>query len=164
MNNRLIIIIAVVLILVVGSGYFLTKSSVTSLPAVATTPTPTMAIVESATSTPTVSPSEAMDMAGTPASALDSSSVREITVTGSNYKFDPATITVKKGDKVKIVFKSKGGFHDFVLDEFGVRTKVADSGEMDTAEFVADKIGTYEYYCSVGSHRQMGMVGKFIVQ
>ena len=37
-------------------------------------------------------------------------------------------------------------------------------GETDSIEFVADKVGTFEYYCSVGQHRSMGMVGKLTVE
>ena len=54
--------------------------------------------------------------------------------------------------------------HDWVLDEFNAKTKVIQGGQTDTVEFTASKAGTFEYYCSVGQHRQMGMVGKFIVQ
>ena len=38
------------------------------------------------------------------------------------------------------------------------------TGQIDEVEFVVDKAGTFEYYCSVGNHRQMGMVGKLIVE
>ena len=94
----------------------------------------------------------------------ESGNIKEITVTGANFKFTPNTITVKKGDTVRVNFKSSGGFHDFVIDEFDVQTKMVDTGLSDTVEFVANKVGTFEYYCSVGNHRQMGMVGKLIVQ
>src|SRR3989344_3583974 len=53
--------------------------------------------------------------------------------------------------------------HNFRLDEFGVATKVLKAGESETITFVADKIGEFEYYCSVGTHRAMGMIGKLIV-
>ena len=33
-----------------------------------------------------------------------------------------------------------------------------------TAEFTADKVGSFEYYCSVGSHRSMGMKGVLKVE
>jgi plastocyanin len=29
---------------------------------------------------------------------------------------------------------------------------------------VADKKGTFEYYCSVGQHRALGMKGKLVVE
>lgn len=93
-----------------------------------------------------------------------SAETKEFTVTGVNFKFDPKIITVKKGDKVKITFKSLGGFHDFVIDELNVRTPVVETGKDAIVEFTADKIGTFEYYCSVGKHRAMGMVGTLTVE
>ncbi len=90
--------------------------------------------------------------------------VKEITVEGSSFKFEPAVIRVKKGDTVNLTFKSVGTIHDFVIDELGVKTNQIGDEEEETVEFVANKAGTYEYYCSVGKHRQMGMVGKLIVE
>jgi len=56
------------------------------------------------------------------------------------------------------------GTHDFVIDEFNVATKMTKTGETDTVEFIADKAGVFEYYCSVGEHRKMGMVGTLTVE
>ncbi len=89
--------------------------------------------------------------------------VKEFTVTGSNFSFSPTALTVKKGDQVKIIFKNVGGTHDFVIDEFSVATKRISGGAEDSVTFTADKTGTFEYYCSVGSHRAMGMKGQLIV-
>ena len=91
-------------------------------------------------------------------------SQKEFTVTGQNFSFTPSTITVKKGDKVKIIFKSGDMMHDLKIDELGVATKILRAGEQDSIEFIADKAGTFEYYCSVGNHRAMGMKGTFIVK
>ena len=88
----------------------------------------------------------------------------EFTVTASNFKYDLKTIKVKKGDTVKIIFKNSEGFHDFKIDEFDVATNQIGAEEEEEVEFVADKVGTFEYYCSVGTHRKMGMVGKLIVE
>lgn len=90
--------------------------------------------------------------------------VKEITVEGSPFKFLPAEIKVKKGQTVKVVFKNMQGMHDFVVDEFSAKTKAIKAKESETVEFVADKTGTFEYYCSVGNHRSMGMKGNFIVE
>jgi len=54
--------------------------------------------------------------------------------------------------------------HDFVVDEFGAKTDTLQTGQSDTITFVADKTGTFEYYCSVGNHRAMGMKGNLIVK
>lgn len=92
------------------------------------------------------------------------SAVKEFTVVGSNFMFDPATITVNRGDKVKITFKNSGGMHDWRIDEFGVATKKIKTGEEEVLEFTADKVGTFEYYCSVGEHRMKGMKGTLTVK
>lgn len=89
---------------------------------------------------------------------------KEFVVNGSNFSFDVKTITVKKGDTVQIVFKNQDGFHDFVIDDFNVATKQIQAGQEETVEFVADKGGIFEYYCSVGNHRAMGMVGTLTVE
>lgn len=85
-------------------------------------------------------------------------------VVGGMFYFVPNDITVKKGDTVKINFINAGGFHDFVLDEFDVKTAQINGGETASVEFVADKVGIFEFYCSVGSHRQMGQKGVFTVE
>ena len=48
--------------------------------------------------------------------------VKEFTVSAQNYSFTPSTLTVNKGDRVRITFTNSGGTHDFVLDEFNVKT------------------------------------------
>lgn len=91
------------------------------------------------------------------------SSVKEFDVTGTSFKFSVTEMTVKKGDTVKIVFTNGQGTHDWVIDEFNAKTNILKAGESQTIEFVADKVGTFEYYCSVGSHRAMGMKGNLTV-
>ncbi len=90
--------------------------------------------------------------------------VKEFTVIGDNFAFAPKAMTVNKGDTVKIIFKNTQGFHDFVLDEFGVKSKQGQGPFEETLTFVADKTGSFEYYCSVGTHRQMGMKGTLTVK
>jgi plastocyanin len=99
----------------------------------------------------------------TPEITAGISKKKSFTIEGSNYKFIPSEIKVKKGDTVEIVFKNTGGMHDWVIDEFNVRTNKINSGETETITFLADKAGKYEYYCSVGQHRAMGMKGSLIV-
>jgi plastocyanin len=90
--------------------------------------------------------------------------VREFVVSGQNFSFTPSVITVKKGDKVKITFNNTQGFHDFKIDEYGVASKQSKSPTAEVLEFTADKAGSFEYYCSVGSHRAMGMKGTLKVE
>lgn len=90
--------------------------------------------------------------------------VKEFAVSGDNFAFAPSTITVNKGDTVRIVFTNAEGFHDWKIDEFNAATNKIGAGATETIEFVADKEGSFEYYCSVGSHRAMGMKGTLIVE
>lgn len=90
-------------------------------------------------------------------------SVKEFSVEGGMFYFTPKTMTVNKGDTVRITFTNKEGTHDWKLDEFNAATKVLKAGESQTIEFVASTSGSFEYYCSVGTHRQMGMKGTLIV-
>jgi len=90
--------------------------------------------------------------------------IKEFEISGSNFSLSTKEITVNQGDTVRINLTNRGGFHDLVIDEFNARTKQLADGAKETIEFVADKTGTFEYYCSVGKHREMGMVGNLIVQ
>jgi heme/copper-type cytochrome/quinol oxidase subunit 2 len=95
--------------------------------------------------------------------------LKVIKVTGENYKFmvdgeENPEMKVKVGQKIKIEFTSTEGFHDFVIDELNAKTDRVNSGGSTSVEFVADKAGTFSYYCSVGKHRAAGMEGTFIVE
>ena len=90
--------------------------------------------------------------------------IKEFTVKAFKFGYSPDTITVNKGDKVKITLKNIDGFHDFKIDEYGVATKQLKSPAEEVLEFTADKVGSFEYYCSVGTHRAMGMFGTLKVE
>jgi plastocyanin len=91
-------------------------------------------------------------------------SPKTIVISAQNYSFSPNTITVNKGDTVTIELKNAGGFHDLKIDApYNVATKRLQDGQSETISFVADTAGSFEYYCSVGQHRQMGMKGTLIV-
>ena len=98
------------------------------------------------------------------ATQTPSGPVKEFTVSGSNFKFSPSKITVKKGDNVKITFKDDDGMHNLVVDGYNVQTNTIKSGDSDSVTFLADKTGTFTYYCAVDSHRQKGMTGTLVVQ
>jgi plastocyanin len=89
---------------------------------------------------------------------------RVFTLTGVNFGYDVQEIVVQEGDTVTINFESTDGLHDVIIDEFAVATKRVQPGVKTSVTFVADKKGTFEYYCSVGQHRSKGMVGKLIVE
>lgn len=156
-RNTTIGMVIVVLVLLVGGFLFINSRNSTSENM---TPTDSMDHTSDSMSSPIGSSSPESSGA-----ALQSSDgIVEVTVNGTNYKFAPATIKVKKGDTVKLTFNNTDGIHDFVIDEFDVATAELDGGKSETVEFVADQAGSFEYYCSVGSHRQMGMKGTLVVE
>jgi len=90
--------------------------------------------------------------------------LKTIEISASDFKFSPNKIEVNKEDKVRILFKNVQGSHDFAIDELEISIPQKKAGESAIIDFIADKSGTFEFYCSVGNHRQMGMVGKLIVK
>ncbi|MBI2636896.1 MAG: cupredoxin domain-containing protein [Parcubacteria group bacterium] len=89
---------------------------------------------------------------------------KEFTITGHSFAFSDPNLRVKKGDTVKLTFTSTDGFHDWTVDAFDARTERVNTGDSSVVVFTADKAGEFPFYCSVGSHRQLGMEGKLIVE
>lgn len=99
------------------------------------------------------------------ATPTTSMAMQEITVTGSEFAFTPSTITVKKGQSVKITFKNTGAYpHNFTLADLNVQTKTIQPGEQDTITFTPVKTGSFAYICTVPGHADKGMKGTLIVQ
>lgn len=90
--------------------------------------------------------------------------IRTFDINSTDHRFSIREIRVNEGDTVRINFNNQVGIHDFVLDEFNVQTAILNPGQSEQIEFVANQSGTFEYYCSVGNHRQLGMVGTLIVE
>lgn len=95
--------------------------------------------------------------------ALQDPNIKTFNVDGSSFAFSPDSITVNKGDSVKIIFKDTDGRHDLVIDGYNVKTDIIGPGKTDTIEFTATKTGTFEYYCSLPGHKAQGMTGKLVV-
>jgi heme/copper-type cytochrome/quinol oxidase subunit 2 len=155
MNLMIPIAIVVIVLILVAVGYFLLKSRQNSN-------TEGMVQGESVTS-------ESMDElpSSTDSMSEDSEAMSDaevINVEGGLYYFKPNEITVKKGQRVKIVLTSVEGMHDFVLDEFNVKSSRVQAGQTTEVEFTPDKTGTFEFYCSVANHRALGMKGSLVVE
>lgn len=95
---------------------------------------------------------------------IEDEAIKRFEINAGNFYFSEKEIRVKKGDVVEIVLNNEGGFHDLVIDEFDVATKRLQGGEQDSVRFVADTAGSFEYYCSVGNHRELGQWGTLIVE
>lgn len=87
-----------------------------------------------------------------------------IAVTADDFTYDVKEIRVKQGEKLTVSVTNSEGMHDFVIDELSVNSGMIKAGDTVELEIPTDKPGTYEYYCSVGQHRQMGMKGTLIIE
>ena len=92
------------------------------------------------------------------------SNVKSFTVEAKKFEFIPSTITVNEGDTVKLAVTSSDVDHGFALPTFGVREFLA-PGNTVNIEFVADKKGTFDFFCSVScGSGHGGMRGKLVVE
>lgn len=89
---------------------------------------------------------------------------KEFIVQSNGLNFTPNQLRVKVGDKLKVTYQNNKGTHTFTIDELKVKTKLLNAGQKETVEFVADKAGSFEYYCSVPGHKDAGMKGTLIVE
>jgi cytochrome c oxidase subunit II len=74
--------------------------------------------------------------------------VVEIKITAKKFKFEPGKISVRKGDRVRLVVTSVDVDHGIGIREFGVDKNVK-KGATEVVEFVADQEGKFTIFCSV---------------
>ncbi len=90
---------------------------------------------------------------------------QSVTVTGTDFKFDPNTINATPGQTINLTFVNKGqSRHTFVLKDANVNIG-ADPGQTQTTSFKAPAAaGTYQFICDVPGHADQGMTGQLIVK
>ena len=93
-----------------------------------------------------------------------SSQVKEFTVHGKSFSFTPNSITVNKGDTVKITFISDDTSHDICVEGGYGCSQVVSGGGTSNLEFVAKDTANLKFFCSVDGHRTFGMEGSLLVQ
>jgi cytochrome c oxidase subunit 2 len=93
-----------------------------------------------------------------------STEVKEIQMTAKKYEFNPNSLTVKKGERVKLIITALDCDHGFKLEAFGINQKLK-KGAPTTIEFTADKVGTFPFQCSEFCGFGHGkMKGKLLVE
>lgn len=147
-NNKKspVLMIAGIILIVIIAGYFLMAKK--SYPPSA------------------LEPKESASVKDTDNNADPSNSAqKEIAVLGNEFSFEPSSLTIKSGEKVKLTFKNMGKApHDLTISELNVATKVIKEGQSDTVEFTAPNSGTFSFICSVGNHAEKGMNGTVKVE
>lgn len=86
---------------------------------------------------------------------------KTVTITLTEFAFDPKDVTVKKGDVVKFVVKNAGKLpHDWMAEGIkGLETGEFPGGAERVLVWTADRAGTFTTYCMVPGHKEAGMVG-----
>jgi plastocyanin len=90
----------------------------------------------------------------------------EVRVVGTEYKFDPATIVVRRAGNLRVTLVNDGSLaHDFTLMKDGREIGGTPPFPSDQSKSVRLRVapGDYEYICTVGDHAELGMKGKLHV-
>jgi cytochrome c oxidase subunit 2 len=111
--------------------------------------------------------------AGSPLSAADNpnsmtnstpNSVQTIQIHAKRYQFEPSTITLKRGETVKLLLTSEDRTHGFMVKPLGVDTDI-EPGKTTEITIRPEKAGTYtticDHYCGLGHN---GMKMKIVVE
>lgn len=174
----------VVILVIIGMGIFLLSGNrapqAPTAPAVnAPTPTEQPASQPPRPAPPTASGPVNLPLpatsAATPSTSLGQASqpttppasepiIKEFTITAKRFTWDPAQITVKLNDRVRLKVTSVDVTHGISIPQFNV-SEVLPPNETKTIEFIADKQGTFRFFCSVYCGSGHGdMKGSLVVQ
>jgi len=82
------------------------------------------------------------------ATAAADRSIHEIQITASRYAFQPVTIQVNAGERVRVVIRSTDGVHGFSIPTLKIDVQVPKGGDPVAVEFTAPAAGRYEIACS----------------
>jgi cytochrome c oxidase subunit II len=92
-----------------------------------------------------------------PVAPDETADARVIQMSATNWAFSPASITVKKGEKVVLRITGGEGRHGLAVPGLGLNVAI-DSGETKDIVLPTDTAGTFAFFCSspCGSgHRDM---------
>lgn len=75
-------------------------------------------------------------------------SKREFTVDAKKFAFTPARVEVEQGDVVRVTLVTADIPHSFTIDDYRI-AKRGEPGKPVTFEFLADRAGTFKFYCNL---------------
>jgi plastocyanin len=88
-----------------------------------------------------------------------------VSISETDYKLDPSDPTVPAGSVTIDVSNDGQTVHNLEVDGNGVEDVTDDLSPGDSGQLSLDlKAGTYEIYCTIDSHRDLGMDGTLTVQ
>lgn len=87
----------------------------------------------------------------------------EITMTATQFAFDPPVLRVNRGDRIRLTLQAADVVHGFYLDGHDISVRF-EPGIAQQVEFVADQVGKFRYRCSVSCGTlHPFMVGELVV-
>ena len=112
------------------------------------------------------STSDGATQASTTGGAAATGAGGSVTLTATDFKFNPSDPTVKSGD-VSFTMKNDGQTaHSLEIEDVNGQDKELE-GDVSPGQNGTLKVnlppGKYEFYCPVGNHRDMGMEGEITV-
>ncbi|MBT4119315.1 MAG: hypothetical protein HOG89_04770 [Candidatus Peribacter sp.] len=89
---------------------------------------------------------------------------RTIMLHTSDWKFEPSTIRLKKGENVSLHLMGIQGNHGVAIPGLGIKESMA-QGEMKLVKIPTDKVGTFDFFCNVQCGAGHGdMQGTIIIE
>ncbi len=114
-------------------------------------------------SPPSASNSQAVP--GTTTTSETGGKINEIKVSAKEFAYTPSTITVNKGEKVRITLTNDGAAsHNLSIQGLGISTKTIVPGESDSIEFTPSTAGSFTFFCTIDSHKDLGLTGTLEVK
>lgn len=95
---------------------------------------------------------------------------QEVTVRMVDFRFEPSSLNVRAGEKVRFTLVNAGERpHDLHVEGPGVAADAVEGagnvapGQSTTWEYTFASAGSYQIWCPVGNHRDQGMIGTLSV-
>ena len=88
-----------------------------------------------------------------------------VALTATEYKFDPADLTVDAAGKVTFTVSNDGQqTHALEVEGNGVEEETDSIAAGESGTLTVDlEPGEYEFYCPIDGHREQGMEGELVV-
>jgi len=102
--------------------------------------------------------------------------LKTIDIKETEFKLSPSSVTLSKPGTYKFKAENKGSYqHSLEIEGKGIKSEGSEEGEAKLEQALNpgqsgvltvtfEKPGTYEMYCPVDGHEQMGMKGKVVVK
>lgn len=88
----------------------------------------------------------------------------QLSITGSDYKFEPVNVTARANQPVTVSFRNTASqAHDWTVSDFNAQV-VAQGGQTQSLTFTPTRTGQFKIVCAQPGHEVAGMVGQLTVQ